>query len=234
MNHQYSRLEDLPLELFHFIFDYIAPHDLLHAFKNLNKRFTTMLEQQPFYLPNNRMMSFKVYHTYFTEIIPDYASKVVYLHLSERHAPHAVDRFINEVPLDELIWSSLKAVTIEDIPRHLFETINNSSLLTKIHSFSLDISAERYHHYEYEGLADYDIVIPLLNRLHELRSLYLQIEFYMNNNYTAMFLKHCHPMEIHQNLQSLSIDECSTELLIELLDDGHLPQLSRLSIGFSV
>jgi hypothetical protein len=205
MNHQYSRLEDLPLELFHFIFDYIAPHDLLHAFKNLNKRFTTMLEQQPFYLPNNRMMSFKVYHTYF-----------------------------NEVPLDELIWSSLKAVTIEDIPRHLFETINNSSLLTKIHSFSLDISAERYHHYEYEGLADYDIVIPLLNRLHELRSLYLRIEFYMNNNYTAMFLKHCHPMEIHQNLQSLSIDECSTELLIELLDDGHLPQLSRLSIGFSL
>ncbi|CAF3150668.1 unnamed protein product, partial [Rotaria sp. Silwood2] len=143
---------DLPLELFCVIFDYLAPHDLLRGFRKLNKRFTTMVKQQPLCLPNNRMMNFKLYHTYLMQILPKNSSKIVYLHLSERRAPDAVDWFVNKVPLNELVWPLLKAVTIEDIPCHLFETLlNDSSILSGIHSFSFDISYERYYHYDYEG-----------------------------------------------------------------------------------
>jgi hypothetical protein len=234
MNQRYSRLEEFPLELFHIIFDYLAPHDLLHAFKNLNKRFTLMLQQQPLYLPNNRMMSFEVYHSYLTKIIPDHSSQIVHLHLSEHRAPHAVDWFVNQVPVNELDWHSLKAVTIDDVPRHLLEKLlNNSSLLSNIHSLSLDIGYERYHCSDYDEIADYAIVIPLLNHLQELRSVYLRIGSRIINSYATMSIKHCHPMNIHQNLQTLLINECSTELLIELFDDGHLPQLRRLTITLS-
>jgi hypothetical protein len=50
-----------------------------------------MLKQQPLYLPNNRHMNFDLYCEYLSSIIPDHVSQIVYLNLSERRAPYAVD-----------------------------------------------------------------------------------------------------------------------------------------------
>ena len=54
MNERRSHLQDLPVELFHHIFEYLTPHDLLNAFKNVNRRFDIMLAQQPLCSSNNR------------------------------------------------------------------------------------------------------------------------------------------------------------------------------------
>jgi hypothetical protein len=61
-------------------------------------------------------MSHELYLDYLTSIVPKHASQIIYLHLSERYAPHAVDLFYRELPLDTLTWPALKAVTIEDLP----------------------------------------------------------------------------------------------------------------------
>ncbi|CAF1317571.1 unnamed protein product [Rotaria sordida] len=204
MNERRSHLQDLPVELFHHIFEYLAPHDLLNAFKKLNRRFDIMLTQQPLCLPNNRQMSIHLYLHYLKKIVSKHASQIVYLHLSERNAPHAMNYFLSEIRLNNLVWSTLKAVTIEDIPRHVLEIfLYDCSFLSKIHSLSLDVGYQRFHCDEYNDL-----------------------------NYTTIFSENCPPMSIHRNLQSLSIVECSRELLIELLNNGHLPQLQHLRVAF--
>ena len=70
MNAQRSKFEHLAVELVHLIFKYLAPHDLLLAFKNLNRRFTAILAQQPLCLPNNQHMSHDLYLDYITSIVP--------------------------------------------------------------------------------------------------------------------------------------------------------------------
>jgi hypothetical protein len=79
-----SLFEDLPVELFYLIFEYLAPHDLFFTFKNLNRRFTSILNQQPLCLPYNRYMNFDLYLKYISSIIPEHVSQIVYLNLSER------------------------------------------------------------------------------------------------------------------------------------------------------
>ncbi|CAF4986031.1 unnamed protein product [Rotaria sp. Silwood1] len=234
MTEQRSCLEYLSAEIFYLIFTYLAPHDLLRAFKKLNKRFTTILIQQPLCLPCNRHMNLKLYLRYLTKIIPKYASQFVYLHLSERRAPHALNLFISEVPLDKSTWPKLQAVTIEDVPCHLFGTLlDDNSFLSNIHSLSLDIDHDRYHHSQYEQFTDFNIVVPLLNFYPQLRSLYLRIGDRLSQNYLSLFDQHCPRINIHQNLQILTIDECSRELFIKLLNDGYLPRLRRLSVIIS-
>src|ERR1700734_4109266 len=123
MNEQRTLFEHLSVELFRLIFEYLAPHDLLFAFNNLNQRFTVILAQQPLYLPNNRHMNFNLYVKYITSIIPNHISQIIYLNLSERRAPHAVDLFLSVVPLEAHNWPALKAVTIEDVPCHTLELL---------------------------------------------------------------------------------------------------------------
>jgi hypothetical protein len=235
MSGQRSLLENLPVELIYLVFEYLAPHDLLYAFSNLNKQFTTMLVQQPLYLPNNRHMHFNVYLDYINSIIPKHVSQIVYLHLSERYAPHAIRQFISEVPLKTLNWPALKAVTIEDVPFYILSSLlNHSSFLSNVFSLSYDIVYERYYYFYHNYLADFNVAIPLLNRLPQLRSLYLR----MNNSrlkdtYTAEFSRYSSPLIIHQNLHTLTIIECSLELFDKLLNDGHLPQLHRLRAALS-
>jgi hypothetical protein len=229
-----TQCEDLPAELFCVIFKYLAPHDLLRAFKKLNRRFESMLQQQPLSLPSNRSMHFRLYYEYLTEIIPTYASQIVYLHLSERRAPHAVARFLCEVPLDSQFWPAVKAVTIEDVPRDVFEALlSDSSLLLKIQSLTLDISYQRYFCDEYHGCDDFAIVIPVLSLLPELRSLYLRIYNRSIIHDYATFHERFPEMHIHRHLQTLSIKECSRELLVELLGNGYLPRLRRLCASIS-
>ncbi|CAF4987161.1 unnamed protein product [Rotaria sp. Silwood1] len=233
MNEHRSHLQDLPVELFLHIFEYLAPHDLLNAFKNLNRRFNIMLTQQSLCLPNNRQMSVHLYLYYLKEIVSKHALQIVYLHLSERNAPHALNYFLSEVPLNNLVWSALKAVTIEDVPRHVLEILlYDCSFLSKIDSLSLDVGYHRFHCEEYDECYDFGIVIPVLNCLSQLNSLYLRIASRVGENYTTIFSESCPPMSIHQNLQTVSIVECSRELLTELLNNGHLPKLQHLRVAF--
>ncbi|CAF4749003.1 unnamed protein product, partial [Rotaria sp. Silwood2] len=79
MDKQPTLFEDLPVELFHVIFEYFAPHDLFMAFNNLNQRFTCILARQPLFIPNNRNMNISLYFDYLTSIIPNHLSQIVYL-----------------------------------------------------------------------------------------------------------------------------------------------------------
>ncbi|CAF4900999.1 unnamed protein product, partial [Rotaria socialis] len=45
--------------------------------------------------------------------------------------------------------------------------------------------------------------------------------------------RYCPPMIIHQNLHTLMIHECSRELLVLMLNDGHLSQLHRLHVSLA-
>ncbi|CAM4970768.1 unnamed protein product [Rotaria socialis] len=96
-----------------------------------------MFAQQPLCLPKNRQMSTHLYYHYLKKIVSKHASQIVCLHLSERNALCAVDYFLPEVPLNELTWPSL---TIEDVSHNVLEVLlYHSSLLSKIHSLSLDV-----------------------------------------------------------------------------------------------
>jgi hypothetical protein len=235
MSEQRSLLENFPIELIYLVFEYLSPHDLLYGFSNLNKQFTAMLVQQPLYLPNNRHMHFNVYLDYINSIISKHVSQIVYLHLSERYAPHAIRQFISEVPLKTLNWPALKAVTIEDVPFYILSSLlNHSSFLSNVYSLSYDIDHWQYYYFYHDYLSDFNIVIPLLNGLPELRSLNLCMNnSRLNENYTAEFSRCTTPLIIHQNLHTLTIIECSLELFDKLLNEGHLPQLHRLRAALS-
>jgi hypothetical protein len=172
--------------------------------------------------------------TYISSIIPEHVSQIVYLNLSERHAPHAVDWFISEVLLNTLIWSSLKALTIEDVPCHILESLlNDSPLLSNVHSLSIDICFKRYHYSEYNDFADFGIIIPILNTLPELCSLYKRMNTRTYNNYTFELSKDILFFNVHQNLHTFTIVQCSSELLIELLNNGYLFKLCHLRVSLS-
>ncbi|CAF4803890.1 unnamed protein product [Rotaria sp. Silwood1] len=231
MNEQPRLFEDLSVELFNLIFEYLTPHDLFLAFNNLNQRFTSILAQQPLFIPNNRYMNLNLYLNYLISIIPNHISQIVYLHLSERRAPHAVDLFLSTVPLEAHNWSALKAVTIEDVPFHALEALlDDNSLLSNVHFLSIDIGIDRYHHSEY-NIYDFNVVLPVLEYLSELRLLRIRMHTHMNDNYSIDFNRYCPPMVIHQNLHTLMIHECSKELLVLMLNNGHLSQLYRLHVS---
>jgi len=179
-------------------------------------------------------MNLNLYNDYLTKIIPEHASQIVHLHLSERRAPHAVEWFISKMPLNNFDWPALKAVTIEDVPRDILETLlADVSLLSEIQWLSLDVSFKRYHSAEYNESNDFGSVIPILNSLPELRTLYMRIvnwPVYYDDS-TSDEDYPC--IDIYRNLQVLSIIECSRELLVELLNNGHLPQLRQLRIALS-
>ncbi|CAF5221365.1 unnamed protein product [Rotaria magnacalcarata] len=112
------------------------------AFDNLNQRVTCILARQPLFIPNNRNMNISLYFDYLTSIIPNHLSQIVYLHLSERYAPHALDYFISTVPLEAYSWPALKAVIFEDVPFHALETLlDDNFLLSQAHFLSIDIGA---------------------------------------------------------------------------------------------
>ena len=43
MNQRQLHFQDLPVELFRHVCEYLAPHDLLNTFERLNQRFDIML-----------------------------------------------------------------------------------------------------------------------------------------------------------------------------------------------
>jgi hypothetical protein len=183
MSEQRTRFEHLCVELFHIIFEYLSPYELLYAFHNFNNRFTAILAQQPLYLPNNQNMTYGTYLDCISRIT-QHASQIIYLHLSERYAPHAVDEFLSEVSHKTLVFPALKAVTIEDVSPDTFITLlNNSSILSKLDSLSVDLSDNGYHYLDYNNSIDIDYVLPLLNNLPALRSLYLRISPRYNSRY---------------------------------------------------
>ncbi|UJR16999.1 hypothetical protein I4U23_003897 [Adineta vaga] len=234
MNTYRTCFVDLPDDVFHVIFAYLAPHDLLQAFKKLNHRFQSIVLHQPLSLPNNRSMNYKVYYDYLTRIIPHHVSQIVYLHLSERRAPHAVKLFLSQVSLKSRLWSALKAVTIEDVPSCVFNAfLSESSFLSKIQSLTFDLDFNRYHLNEYDDCDEYDIVIPILRSFSKLQSLCLRISCRTLIDDIPILKERFPQMNIHQHLQILSIKRCSNELLVQLLNHGYLPHLRRLDISLS-
>ena len=235
MNEQRTQLEDLSVELFRLVFEYLAPHELLQAFNNLNNRFTAILARQPLCLPNNRQMPYELYQNYISKI-SDYASRIVYVHLSERHVPHAVDDLLSEVCGDDEPFTlpALKAATIEDLPPDTFLTlIEKSSLLTKVQSLTVGMSEDSYHYPDYVHFINIDCILPLLNNLTNLCSLSLRISPGFRDNYIDELKTFVPLIKTHPKLHTLSIHECSRQLFVELLDHGHLPKLRRLEVVFS-
>ena len=235
MNEQRTQLEDLSVELFRLIFEYLAPHEILQAFSNLNNRFTPILAQQPLCLPNNRQMPYELYRNYISKV-SCYASQIVYVHLSERYAPHAVDELLAEVCDDSFALPVLKAATVQDLPPNTFlSLIEDSSLLSKAQSLTFDMSLhdDCYHYSDYVDSTDIDYILPVLNNLPNLCSLSLRISPCFSGHYIDELNSIVPLIKTHLKLQTLSINECSRQLFIELLEHGLLPKLRRLNVVFS-
>ncbi|CAF1047873.1 unnamed protein product [Adineta steineri] len=235
------QFEDLANELIQFIFEYLFPHELLYSFKELNRRLTSIVNRrltsivnrQPLCLPDNRYMNFDVYYDYLTLIITKHTSQIVYLHLSERYSPHAVEFFRNEIPINKLNWFSLKAITIDDLPLGLFGVLlYDTTIFSHIHSLSLNFAFDCYHFSEYKIVADFAFVVPILTELPRLRSLYLRMNCIYTNTYLIGLERARPQFVIHENLHTLIIKQCSRNLLVEPLDQGRLPKLCRLHVTF--
>ncbi|UJR11811.1 hypothetical protein I4U23_015991 [Adineta vaga] len=231
--HNRLQFEHLANELIQLIFEYLAAHELFYSFKKLNRRLTAIVKRQPLCLPNNRHMTLDVYYDYLTSIIPKHTSQFVYLHLTERYAPHAVEFFRREIPINKLTWFSLKAVTIDDLPLGLFGLLlYDTTVLSHVHSLSLNFAFDCYHHSEYKIVADFAFIVPILTELPRLRSLYLRMHCIYSSTY-LIGLERARPQFVtHRNLHTLMMKECSRNLLVELLDQGHLPKLCRLHVTF--
>jgi hypothetical protein len=233
MNEERTHLEDLCVELFHLIFEYLAPHELLQAFSNLNSRFTAILAQQSLCLPNNRHMTYELYRNCISKISV-YASRIVYVRLSERYAPHAVDELLSEACDDPFTLPALKAATIEDLPPNTFiSLIDESSLLTKVQSLSVNMSHDCYHYSDYVHSTDLDYILPVLNNLPNLCSLSLRISPGFSDGYLDDLKSIVPLIQVHPKLHTLSINECSRQLFVELLGHGHLPKLRCLNVVFT-
>ena len=234
MNEERTQLEGLSVELFRLIFEYLAPHELFQAFSNLNNRFTAILAQQPLCLPNNRQMTYELYRSYISKI-SDYAPQIVYVHLSERHAPHAVDELLAEVCEDSFTLPALRAATIEDLPPDTFLVLvdSSTSLLTEAQSLSIIMSDDCYHHSDYFQATDIDYILPVLKNLPNLCSLSLRISPNYIDGYIDELKSIASLIKTHPKLHTLSINECSRQLFVELLGHGHLPKVRRLNVMFS-
>jgi hypothetical protein len=233
MSEQRSRLEDLCVELFHLIFAYLAPHELFRAFNNLNKRLTAILAQQPLCLPNNRQMPCDLYLDYISKVSSDYASRIVCVHLSERVAAHAVHDLLAEECDEPFTLPALKAAIIQDLPPDTFLTlIEDSSLLTKVQSLTVDMSQSSYHYPEYAHAMDTDYIIPVLHNLPNLCSLSLWISPGFSKTFIDQLNLFVPLINAHPKLHTLSINECSRQLFVELLDHDLLPKLRRLHVVF--
>ena len=235
MNEERTQLERLSVELLHLIFEYLAPHELLQAFNNLNNRFTAILARQPLCLPNNRQMTYELYRNYISKI-SCYASQIVYVHLSERYAPHAVDELLDELCDDSFALPALKAATIQDLPPNTFlSLIEESSLLSKAQSLTFDMSLHDgcYHYSDYRHAIDIAYILPLLNNLPNLCSLTLRILPSFSCGYIEGLNSIVPLIKTHPKLHKLSINECSRQMFVELLKHGHLPKLGRLDVVFS-
>jgi hypothetical protein len=187
MSEERTQLEDLSVELFRLIFDCLAPHELLRAFNNLNNRFTAILAQQPLWLPKNHHMNCELYLDYIS-MISAYASQFVYLHLTERYAPHAVDELLSEVCGDDDSFTlpALKAATVEDLsPDAFISLIEESSLLSNVQSLVFNMSDDCYHYPDYVHSSDIDYILPLLNNLPNLCSLSLRISSGFHDSFIA-------------------------------------------------
>lgn len=234
MNQRQTHCEDLPPEIFGLIFAYLAPHDLLRAFSKLNCRLERLVEQHPLSLPNNRSMSYALYSRYLTEIVPKRLSQMAHVHLSERYGPYAVRHFMHKLPIESDSWPALRAVTIEDVPEHVFEALLiDSSFLPRVQSLTLDIGDQEDDDDAYEGCNDVFIVTAVLHFSPELRSLSLNLPHQSMIDEPTTLNQHSFPVSIHRHLQILSIKQCSSELLIALLENGCLPQLRRLNASIS-
>ena len=127
----------------------------------------------------------------------------------------------------------MKAITIDDVPLGLFGVLlYDSGLLSNVHSLSINIRYGRFHYSQYKIVADFAMIIPVLTELPELRSLHVR----MNTTYSSTYflgLELARPQIVtHTNLHTLTIVQCSREMLDDLLDNGHLPKLCRLHVAF--
>ena len=233
MSDKRTQLEHLSVELFRLIFEYLAPHELFQAFDNLNSRFTAILARQPLCLPNNRRMPYELYQNYISKISA-YAPRLVYLHLSERYAPHAVDELLSKVAGESLTLPALKAAIIEDLPPNTFiSLIEESSLLIEVRSLTFEMSEDCYHYSNYGHSIDMDYLLPVLNRLPNLCSLCLRMSPLFTEGFIDELKSFVPFIKTHPQLHTLSIDECSRQLFAELLGGGYLPKLRRLNVVFA-
>ncbi|CAF4064315.1 unnamed protein product [Adineta steineri] len=226
--------EQFPVELIRSIFEYLSPLDLLNAFEELNSRFSSIIREHPLCLPNNRRMSLNVYEDYMEYVLPEYSSQIVYLHLSEHRTPHAVDSFFNKMYDQKYLFSKLKAITIQDIPFRLYDSLLDDilPLFNKLESLTIDLNADHYHHSDYNQWTDIDFLVPILNSFPQLCSLYLKISPVYDKNYLNDVNMISSSMSSHMHLHTLSIDQCSRQLFVELLSKNRLPKLRNLRIKF--
>jgi hypothetical protein len=226
--------EQFPVELIRSIFEYLSSLDLLNAFEELNNRLSSIIRDYPLCLPNNRRMSLDVYNDYLEYVLPKYSSQIIYLYLSEHRTPEAVQSFLYKMHDQKYLFPKLKSITIRDIPLKFYRSIFVDILpsFNTLQSLTIDMNNNHYHYSDYDEWTDIDFIVPILNSLPQLCSLYLKISPTYNATYLNNVNMISSSMSPHIHLHTLSIDECSRQLFVELLSKNCLPKLSHLRIKF--
>jgi hypothetical protein len=222
-----TKLEQLPIELFRNIFEYLAPYDLILAFQNLNIRFSSIIRQIPFCLPNNAHMSMIIYRQYITKILPEYHSQIVYLHLAEGRCVDAVNWLVRtfEHHLFSSFANTLRAIKMVYINRDTLESlINHLYLVPQVHTLSLTLERHDYEPYYLSHAFYWSTIITSLPRLKSLSisNISFRYDLLVAPDYDRMALP------IAQHLQALKIKECSLLLIATLINGGHVPHLRHL------
>ena len=233
-----TRFEDLSVELFREIFEYLASHDLIAAFDNLNSRFVSIIRQLPLYLPNNANMSIDIYRSYIVDILPKYRSQIVSLHLAEGRCIGAVDWLLCKVEdyLFSAFTTTLRVIKLIDIHRSTFESlINHFHLVHHVHTLSIHLDIDMsnvdtlyYDQSQYMEKAYYwPTIASALPKLQSLLIFYNECMF----DSTAIFNYDHMTLPIAQNIETFTMNDCSWLLITTLLNNGHMPRLRRLFIN---
>ncbi len=227
-----TRLEQLPVELFRNIFEYLAPYELILAFQNLNIRFSSIIRQIPFCLPNNAHMSMNIYSQYITKILPEYRSQIVYLHLAEGRCVDAVNWLLRtfEHHLFSAFANTLRAIKMVYINQDTLESlINHLYLVPQVQTLSLTLARHDYESYYLSHAYYWSTIITSLPRL---KSLSISNTSFWHDllvipDYDRMALS------IAQHLQELKMEQCSWLLIATLINGGHVPHLRHLWVDSS-
>ena len=85
-------------------------------------------------------MPYELYQNYISKI-NNYASQIVYVHLSEQYAPHAVDDLLAQVCDQSCTLPALKAATVEDLPPDTFSIFSRLNYVVSAFSFTTMLPA---------------------------------------------------------------------------------------------
>lgn len=215
-----SRLDDLPVELFYRLFNYLSAHEIFYSFVHLNSYIDAVLKTYPTYRINFKAISRSHFDLVCQHIRPDH---VVALILSDDDdTPGLIDLFLLRFQVNQFIH--LQVLRLISIGLVLAERIVPQLVhlkhLRTFHYFPIDHSEPWFPTKWASGVTSLDlrlfhIYTAVFPHLYQLR---------LSHGYRLDTIQFSH-------LQQLVLDRCTVDLIRHL--SSAAPQLQSLDTSIS-